>query len=119
MSAAPPDLTGQRWTPLEEQLLVSMRAERRPYAEIAAQLGRKVGACRQQMVEMRKAGLAAVAPVAAQGVALLTAAIAVARSEVAAVLPADQAVKYEAWPEMDRLVAVLDRVAPGWRDGAQ
>lgn len=46
---------------------------------------------------------------------ILDAAIAVARSEIGVMnMRAGARVAYEAWPEMDELVKLLDQVAPGW-----
>jgi len=46
---------------------------------------------------------------------VIEAAIAVARSEVGVTnMRAGVGLNYEAWPEMDDLVKLLDQVAPGW-----
>ncbi|WP_421988518.1 hypothetical protein [Roseococcus sp.] len=46
---------------------------------------------------------------------LLDTAVAVARSEVGvASMRAGAGMPYDAWPEMDALVKLLDRLTPGW-----
>jgi hypothetical protein len=47
---------------------------------------------------------------------LLDTAVAVARSEVGVMnMKAGAKEAYEAWPEMDELVKLLDRLSPGWQ----
>lgn len=46
---------------------------------------------------------------------LLTVATSVARSEIGVMrMKAGAGVAYDAWPEMDALVKLLDRLTPGW-----